>query len=138
MCLIVVVLTLCTLLYLVLLHPRPKMSFDPGMLHNNGHTAYGNGSAPGLRESGVVEKLLTSYGFIQCSERQARLFFHCSQYNGNLQELKIGGQPHQTPTQPIHLHTCGPLEALWSQRPADQMPFCTVSVLKFKHALFFS
>ena len=68
------------------------MSFDPGMLHNNGHTAFANGSAPGLRETGVVEKLLTSYGFIQCSERQARLFFHCSQYNGNLQELKIGGQ----------------------------------------------
>jgi len=60
------------------------------MLHNNGHTAYANGTGPGIRETGVVEKLLTSYGFIQCSERQARLFFHCSQYNGNLQELKIG------------------------------------------------
>lgn len=69
-----------------------QMSFDPGMLHNNGHTAYANGSGPGIRETGVVEKLLTSYGFIQCSERQARLFFHCSQYNGNLQELKIGGE----------------------------------------------
>ncbi|XP_030589316.1 cold shock domain-containing protein E1 isoform X7 [Archocentrus centrarchus] len=67
-----------------------SMSFDPGMLHNNGHTAFANGSGPGIRETGVVEKLLTSYGFIQCSERQARLFFHCSQYNGNLQELKIG------------------------------------------------
>ncbi|XP_061592734.1 cold shock domain-containing protein E1 isoform X2 [Cololabis saira] len=67
-----------------------SMSFDPGMLHNNGHTAYANGSGPGIRETGVVEKLLASYGFIQCSERQARLFFHCSQYNGNLQELKIG------------------------------------------------
>ncbi|KAM9430825.1 cold shock domain-containing protein E1-like isoform 46-T50 [Salvelinus alpinus] len=66
------------------------MSFDPGMLHNNGHTAFANGTAAGIRETGVVEKLLTSYGFIQCSERQARLFFHCSQYNGNLQELKIG------------------------------------------------
>ncbi|CAG01707.1 unnamed protein product [Tetraodon nigroviridis] len=66
------------------------MSFDPSMLHNNGHTAYANGTGPGVRETGVVEKLLTSYGFIQCSERQARLFFHCSQYNGNLQELKIG------------------------------------------------
>lgn len=44
----------------------------------------------GIRETGVVEKLLASYGFIQCSERQARLFFHCSQYSGNLQELKIG------------------------------------------------
>ncbi|XP_071331523.1 cold shock domain-containing protein E1 isoform X5 [Trachinotus anak] len=67
-----------------------SMSFDPGMLHNNGHTAYANGTGPGIRETGVVEKLLTSYGFIQCSERQDRLFFHCSQYNGNLQELKIG------------------------------------------------
>lgn len=68
------------------------MSFDPGMLHNNGHNAYANGSGPGIRETGVVEKLVTSYGFIQCSERQARLFFHCSQYNGNLQDLKVGGE----------------------------------------------
>uniref|UniRef100_A0A8C5DFA2 Cold shock domain-containing protein E1 n=1 Tax=Gouania willdenowi TaxID=441366 RepID=A0A8C5DFA2_GOUWI len=67
-----------------------SMSFDPSMLHNNGHNAFANGSRPGIREIGVIEKLLTSYGFIQCSERQARLFFHCSQYNGNLQELKIG------------------------------------------------
>uniref|UniRef100_A0A8C6LD58 Cold shock domain-containing protein E1 n=1 Tax=Nothobranchius furzeri TaxID=105023 RepID=A0A8C6LD58_NOTFU len=67
-----------------------SMSFDPGMLHNNGHTAFANGTGPGIRETGVVEKLLASYGFIQCSERQARLFFHCSQYNGNLQELKVG------------------------------------------------
>uniref|UniRef100_A0A8B9KHB8 Cold shock domain-containing protein E1 n=1 Tax=Astyanax mexicanus TaxID=7994 RepID=A0A8B9KHB8_ASTMX len=64
-----------------------SMSFDPSLLHSNG---FANGTGVGLRETGVVEKLLTSYGFIQCSERQARLFFHCSQYNGNLQELKIG------------------------------------------------
>lgn len=68
------------------------------MLHNNGHTAYANGTGPGIRETGVVEKLLTSYGFIQCSERQARLFFHCSQYNGNLQELKIGGEEQSSVT----------------------------------------
>ncbi|XP_062855002.1 cold shock domain-containing protein E1 isoform X2 [Trichomycterus rosablanca] len=64
-----------------------SMSFDPSLLHTNGY-ANGTGLAP--RETGVVEKLLSSYGFIQCSERQARLFFHCSQYNGNLQDLKIG------------------------------------------------
>uniref|UniRef100_A0A4W4HE64 Cold shock domain-containing protein E1 n=1 Tax=Electrophorus electricus TaxID=8005 RepID=A0A4W4HE64_ELEEL len=64
-----------------------QMSFDPSLLHSNG---FANGTGAGLRETGVVEKLLASYGFIQCSERQARLFFHCSQYNGNLQELKIG------------------------------------------------
>ncbi|XP_028652267.2 cold shock domain-containing protein E1 isoform X1 [Erpetoichthys calabaricus] len=67
-----------------------SMSFDPSILHNNGHSGFANGTAGGLRETGVIEKLLTSYGFIQCSERQARLFFHCSQYNGNLQELKVG------------------------------------------------
>ncbi|XP_073765276.1 cold shock domain-containing protein E1 isoform X7 [Danio rerio] len=67
-----------------------SMSFDPSLLHNNGHSGFANGTSMGIRETGVVEKLLTSYGFIQCSERQARLFFHCSQYNGNLQELKIG------------------------------------------------
>jgi len=31
-----------------------------------------------------------SYGFIQCCERQARLFFHFSQFNGNIEHLKIG------------------------------------------------
>lgn len=67
------------------------MSFDPNLLHNNGHNGYPNGTSAALRETGVIEKLLTSYGFIQCSERQARLFFHCSQYNGNLQDLKVGG-----------------------------------------------
>lgn len=67
------------------------MSFDPNLLHNNGHNGYPNGTSA-LRETGIIEKLLTSYGFIQCSERQARLFFHCSQYNGNLQELKVGGK----------------------------------------------
>ncbi|XP_069489512.1 cold shock domain-containing protein E1 isoform X5 [Ambystoma mexicanum] len=66
------------------------MSFDPNLLHNNGHNGYPNGTSAALRETGIIEKLLASYGFIQCSERQARLFFHCSQYNGNLQELKVG------------------------------------------------
>ena len=66
------------------------MSFDLNLLHNNGHNGYPNGTSAALRETGVIEKLLTSYGFIQCSERQARLFFHCSQYNGNLQDLKVG------------------------------------------------
>lgn len=65
------------------------MSFDPNLLHNNGHNGYPNGTSVALRETGAIEKL-TSYGFIQCSEWQAGLFFHCSQYNGNLQDLKVG------------------------------------------------
>ncbi|KAI8040549.1 hypothetical protein M5D96_006492 [Drosophila gunungcola] len=42
------------------------------------------------RETGIIEKLLHSYGFIQCCERQARLFFHFSQFSGNIDHLKIG------------------------------------------------
>ncbi|KAK2581303.1 hypothetical protein KPH14_008082 [Odynerus spinipes] len=44
----------------------------------------------GPRETGIIEKLLHSYGFIQCCERQARLFFHFSQFSGNIEHLKIG------------------------------------------------
>lgn len=44
----------------------------------------------GTRETGIIEKLLHSYGFIQCCERQARLFFHFSQFSGNIEHLKIG------------------------------------------------
>ncbi|XP_067863352.1 cold shock domain-containing protein E1 isoform X3 [Heptranchias perlo] len=67
-----------------------SMSFDPNLLHNNGHSGFANGNSGALRETGIIEKLLSSYGFIQCTERQARLFFHCSQYSGNLQDLKVG------------------------------------------------
>ena len=35
-------------------------------------------------------KFQKSYGFIQCCERQARLFFHFSQFSGNIEHLKIG------------------------------------------------
>lgn len=47
-----------------------------------------SGATP--RETGIVEKLLHSYGFIQCCERQARLFFHYSQFSGNIEHLKLG------------------------------------------------
>ena len=43
-----------------------------------------------FRETGIIEKLLPSYGFIQCCERQARLFFHYSQFTGNIDHLKLG------------------------------------------------
>ena len=76
---------------------------DPGSRQNG----YGNGnngsSGPttqsnngpiqpgmGIRETGIIEKLLHSYGFIQCCDRQARLFFHFSQFDGNIEHLKIG------------------------------------------------
>ncbi|ODM91127.1 Cold shock domain-containing protein E1 [Orchesella cincta] len=44
----------------------------------------------GVRETGIIEKLLHSYGFIQCCERQARLFFHFSQFEGTIEHLKLG------------------------------------------------
>lgn len=59
---------------------------------NNSNRDAGNNSPNNLgsRETGIIEKLLHSYGFIQCCERQARLFFHFSQFDGNIEHLKIG------------------------------------------------
>ncbi|KAF2881106.1 hypothetical protein ILUMI_25072 [Ignelater luminosus] len=59
---------------------------------SNGNTSYteSNSANLGTRETGIIEKLLHSYGFIQCCERQARLFFHFSQFSGNIEHLKIG------------------------------------------------
>lgn len=45
---------------------------------------------PPIRETGFVEKLLHSYGFIQCCEREARLFFHFSEYSGEINDVNIG------------------------------------------------
>ncbi|CAG9761646.1 unnamed protein product [Ceutorhynchus assimilis] len=62
--------------------------------NNSSSTSYNNDSSNsanmGTRETGIIEKLLHSYGFIQCCERQARLFFHFSQFSGNIEHLKIG------------------------------------------------
>ncbi|XP_069686487.1 RNA-binding protein Unr isoform X1 [Periplaneta americana] len=59
---------------------------------NNTSSSYNDSALgnQGTRETGIIEKLLHSYGFIQCCERQARLFFHFSQFNGNIEHLKIG------------------------------------------------
>ncbi|XP_078662914.1 cold shock domain-containing protein E1-like isoform X17 [Branchiostoma floridae x Branchiostoma belcheri] len=46
----------------------------------------------GVRETGIIEKLLHSYGFIQCCDRDARLFFHYSQYKGNVDNMKPGDE----------------------------------------------
>ncbi|XP_022116097.1 cold shock domain-containing protein E1 [Pieris rapae] len=57
---------------------------------SNNPTQYDSVNNPPIRETGIIEKLLHSYGFIQCCERQARLFFHFSQFSGNIDHLKIG------------------------------------------------
>eukprot|EP00918_Siedleckia_nematoides_P008348 GHVU01018104.1.p1 GENE.GHVU01018104.1~~GHVU01018104.1.p1 ORF type:complete len:815 (+),score=93.18 GHVU01018104.1:360-2804(+) len=53
----------------------------PQIVQSSNHNA--------IRETGIVEKLLHSYGFIQCCDREARLFFHFSEYNGNPESMKI-------------------------------------------------
>uniref|UniRef100_A0A182WM01 CSD domain-containing protein n=1 Tax=Anopheles minimus TaxID=112268 RepID=A0A182WM01_9DIPT len=58
--------------------------------YSTGQTTNGADASQGTRETGIIEKLLHSYGFIQCCERQARLFFHFSQFGGNIEHLKIG------------------------------------------------
>ena len=62
------------------------MGGGPNTQSNNGPIQPGMG----IRETGIIEKLLHSYGFIQCCDRQARLFFHFSQFDGNIEHLKIG------------------------------------------------
>merc|ERR1719187_2654384 len=62
-------------------------------MNGNGMTQSNSGPIQpgmGIRETGIIEKLLHSYGFIQCCNRQARLFFHFSQFDGNIEHLKIG------------------------------------------------
>lgn len=75
-------------------------TFNIGNSNNGGqsgsssrHNGFNNDQhppGPGHRETGIIEKLLHSYGFIQCCDRQARLFFHFSQFDGNIEHLKIG------------------------------------------------
>ncbi|KAL1456190.1 hypothetical protein WDU94_000937 [Cyamophila willieti] len=66
-----------------------------GSMNSNTNTSsnssqYNDPNNQTTRETGIIEKLLHSYGFIQCCERQARLFFHFSQFSGNIEHLKIG------------------------------------------------
>ncbi|UXI15979.1 hypothetical protein NH340_JMT01922 [Sarcoptes scabiei] len=64
-------------------YPNSNFCYDNSSEHNPQ-------SSSCFKETGIIEKMLLSYGFIQCCERQARLFFHFSQYLGNIEHLKIG------------------------------------------------
>ncbi|KAF0294761.1 Cold shock domain-containing protein E1 [Amphibalanus amphitrite] len=73
-------------------------TFSAGGGHKNGYGVNGfpgkegspSHAGHGLRETGIIEKLLHSYGFIQCCDRQARLFFHFSQFDGTIEHLRVG------------------------------------------------
>uniref|UniRef100_A0A0B7AWL7 Cold shock domain-containing protein E1 n=1 Tax=Arion vulgaris TaxID=1028688 RepID=A0A0B7AWL7_9EUPU len=65
---------------------------NPGVVNMN-INAEMQQMAPGFprgRETGLIDKKQHSYGFIQCCDRDARLFFHYSEYNGDVETLKIG------------------------------------------------
>jgi len=42
------------------------------------------------KEKGIVEKLLNSYGFIECASTGSRVFFHYSEYDGDPNDLMYG------------------------------------------------
>ena len=44
------------------------------------------------KEKGVVEKLLNSYGFLECASSGSRVFFHYSEYDGDPNDLNFGGK----------------------------------------------
>ena len=46
----------------------------------------------GLRKTGTIEGLQPTFGFIQCCDGLAGLFFHFTQFEGNIEHLKIGDQ----------------------------------------------
>ena len=51
-------------------------------------------STGSVRETGIIDKLMTSFGFITCCERNESIFFHFSQCTGNEDptELKPGDE----------------------------------------------
>jgi len=44
----------------------------------------------GKKEKGIVEKLLNSYGFVECATTGNRVFFHYSEYEGDPNHLQVG------------------------------------------------
>jgi len=83
---------------------NPVMSISPRQHTDNGKY---NGSHKGTshhknnnnvngsvthnkKEKGVVEKLLNSYGFLECASSGSRVFFHYSEYDGDPNDLNFG------------------------------------------------
>lgn len=64
------------------------MSMSAKPAYQNRNTC--NNSTNSQRELGIIEKLLHSYGFIQCCHRDDRLFFHYSEYGGDADMMRTG------------------------------------------------
>jgi len=67
---------------------RSNSSVKASNSHNRNSSNNSNHHQP--RETGVIEKLLHSYGFIQCLQRDARLFFHYSEFGGDADTMHTG------------------------------------------------
>lgn len=65
------------------LNGRHRATSSPNPPNNN-DTYYGK------KEQGIVEKLLNSYGFVECAKTGNRVFFHYSEYEGDPNNLLIG------------------------------------------------
>jgi cold shock CspA family protein len=58
--------------------------------HNNKNNNVNGSVVHNKKEKGVVEKLLNSYGFIECASSGSRVFFHYSEYDGDPNDLMFG------------------------------------------------
>jgi cold shock CspA family protein len=45
-----------------------------------------------IRETGIIDKLMPTFGFIICCERNESIFFHFSQYSGSSSDLRAGDE----------------------------------------------
>ena len=66
-------------------HKAPSSNKHNNNSHLNGSVMHDK------KEKGVVEKLLNSYGFIECASNGSRVFFHYSEYDGDPNDLMFGG-----------------------------------------------
>lgn len=75
----------------ILAFQRSPSETSTGKGSTQGNSSMNNNTRLSIsRELGVVEKLLSSYGFLQCANRQGRLFFHFSEVASDADSLKVG------------------------------------------------
>ena len=79
----------------------PRQHMENGKYNNGSHkgtSTHKNNNVNGSvihnnkKEKGVVEKLLNSYGFLECASSGSRVFFHYSEYDGDPNDLNFGGK----------------------------------------------
>lgn len=66
---------------------RHRTTSSPHTFNTNG---YNNTTTNRQKEKGIIEKLLTSYGFVECASTGYRVFFHYSEFEGDPNDLSVG------------------------------------------------